>query len=74
MATIKLQSIGTQTAKRADELVVGDITVWNFGMKSEITEIIKITKKTILFGMKSLESDWVGTRRMNKDRLVGIKN
>ena len=39
LGLIRLQGIGCLPAIRAEELQVGDITVWNYGFKEEVIEI-----------------------------------
>jgi len=70
MSTIKLQGIGSTTAKMAQDLKVGDITVWNFGSTAKVLAIAKETAKFITFKIE--ESSGVYTRRLKKDRLVGV--
>jgi hypothetical protein len=45
--TIQLQSYGHAPAKAAGELKEGDITIWNFGVKSEVSAIIRETEKCV---------------------------
>ena len=73
--TVKLQGIsGQQKGTPTKDLRVGDIIIWNFGYKSEVTEIIPSkTGKTITFMLKSLESGNVNSRKMGADRLVVIE-
>ena len=70
MSTIKLQGIGSVTAKPAQDLKVGDITVWNFGSHAKVLSIVKETAKFITFQIE--ESTGVYTRRLRKARLVGV--
>ena len=70
MSTIQLQEIGTVTAKPAQDLKVGDVTVWNFGGTAKVLSIVKETAKFITFQIE--ESTGVYTRRLKKSRLVGV--
>jgi hypothetical protein len=70
MNTIKLQGIGSTTAKMAKELKIGDITVWNFGGTAKVLAIVSETAKFITFKIE--ESTGVYTRRLKKNRLVGV--
>ena len=72
METIRLQAIGYAKAKRAGELQVGDVTVWNYGATEKLIEKVKETAKTVTF--KVLINGRTFERRMNKDRLVGINS
>lgn len=69
MGTIRLQGVGEKPAVPASTLKVGDVTIWNYGCKETITEILKETKASILFAIKC-DSGYVGTRRLRKNRLV----
>ena len=66
METIHLQRIGKVKAKPAGILMPGDVTIWNFGEKAIVREILKETKKTVTVNLDG----WV--RRFNKTRLVGV--
>jgi len=70
MSTIKLQGIGSTTAKMAQELKVGDMTVWNSGGTAKVLAVVSETAKFITFKIE--ESTGVYTRRLKKDRLVGV--
>jgi len=70
MSTIKLQGIGSTTAKMAQELKVGDMTVWNSGCTAKVLAVVSETVKFITFKIE--ESTGVYTRRLKKDRLVGV--
>lgn len=68
--TLHLQGVGIKPAVRAAELESGDVTMWNYGKKETILGIVKETAKTIVFNIKSNDSNYVGTRRLAKDSLV----
>ncbi|MCG7550962.1 hypothetical protein [Pseudoalteromonas sp. Of7M-16] len=72
METIRLQAIGYAKAKRAEDLQVGDVTVWNYGATEKLIEKVKETAKTVTF--KVLINGRTFERRMNKNRLVGINS
>jgi hypothetical protein len=70
--TIKLQGLyGHKEGTEANKLKVGDVLLWNYGYKEQILNITPSkTGKTITLKIKSLESDFIGTRRMSINRLV----
>ena len=71
MDTIHLQGIGEVKAKRAGDLIVGDILSWNHSPRSyEVVDIQPCGKKSIYMTEKSLTTGKVNTRRMLKTRLV----
>ena len=72
MKEVKLISFGQCPAKHASELKPGDITVWNWGITEDIVSKDKETKNQIVFSIKTEEGK-ILHRRLNKDRLVGIK-
>jgi hypothetical protein len=73
MTTIRLQSIGLTKGTEAGNLKKGDVTVWNFGFTETVLEIIKETPKTIVLKIQSDDSGNTHERRLNKNRIVGIK-
>lgn len=77
MNTIQLQSIGKVEAKKASDFKVGEKMKWNFGYTSEVLEIVKETKTQIVVKLNSIDplgrvSDFIGERRLKKERLVAI--
>lgn len=71
---MRLQGIRRELEdKKACDLVVGDIIMWNYGYKSEVTAI-KFTKskKSVILTLKSLNDGIVRDRRMRTDTLVAI--
>lgn len=70
MSTISLQSIGTVSAKPAQDFKVGEVILWNFGSKAKILAVVSQTAKFITFQIE--ESTGVYSRRLKKDRLVGV--
>jgi hypothetical protein len=84
MNTVHLQGIGLMNGKKANELEVGDITVWNYGYLETVVEIIKETAKTITVMMEYKTtltaqrqySKVTGTarspRRFHKDTIIAI--
>lgn len=72
--TIHLQSIGKVRAKQASEIVKGDVLVWNFGMRTLVLEVREISKCFLEVDELSEESGNTTTRRMKKDRLVGLSS
>lgn len=70
MRKVHLQGIGEKPAVTAAELQKGDVTIWNYGYTETILNIAKETEKTITFKIRCNESGYVGTRRLNKSRLI----
>lgn len=72
---IKLQGIsGQQEGTATKNLKIGDVIVWNYGMKSEVVEIIPSkTGKTITFMLKSHQDGEIRSRKMGAERLVVIE-
>ena len=68
--TIQLQSIGTVPAQQASNIKVGTILMWNFGTKETVLEIVNETAKTLSVKIQSV--NYVGVRKLNKNRLVCI--
>lgn len=73
--TVKLQGIsGQQAGTRAKDLKIGDVCVWNYGMKSEVMEIIPSkTGKTFIFKMKSFSDGVIRERKMGANTLVVVE-
>lgn len=73
--TIKLQGIsGQQEGTATKDLKVGDVIVWNYGLKDEVVEIIPSkTGKIITFMLKSHQDGLVRSRKMGADRLVVVE-
>lgn len=73
--TIKLQGIsGQHEGTEAKNLKIGDVIVWNYGMKSEVVEIIPSkTGKTITFMLKSHQDGEIRSRKMGAERLVVVE-
>lgn len=70
---IQLQSVGQVDARKASNLKVGDIIMYNFGHTAKVTKIEPSkTGKTFNVTTKSSESGYVGERKYGADRLVGI--
>ena len=70
MQTIHLQGIGEKPAILAKELKIGDVTIWNYGFTETIIGILKQTTKSIVFQIKSNNTDYIGQRRLYKNTLV----
>lgn len=75
---VQLQSVGKKPAIKAQNLIVGDVMVWNFGSTSKVVEIIPSkTGKTL-----TVITEYVnfkgeveqGKRRFNADRLVVVQD
>ena len=70
--TIQLQGIGIVNAKPAGELVIGDITVWNFGGTAIVLGKVKETAAFVTLLLDEGEHG-VFERKLKKSRLVGCK-
>lgn len=75
-STIKLQSVGEVKAVKADSLQIGDVTLWNFGSKARVVGIDskKQTRCFTVVDLECLESGELHSRKLKKDRLVGIES
>ncbi len=73
--TVKLQGIyGQQKGTATKDLIIGDVCIWDYGMKSEVVGITPSkTGKTIVFQMKSLQDGVIRERKMGADSLVVIE-
>ena len=69
--TMQLQGIGHVVGRPAQEAVVGDVLMWNFGEKDEVLSIGE-TEKFVSLTTRSLSSGYVGTRKLKKTRLICI--
>ena len=70
MKTIHLQGIGEKPAIPAKELEIGDVTIWNYGFTETIIGILKQTTNSIVFQIKSNNTDYIGQRMIYKNTLV----
>lgn len=75
--SIQLIGVGRVRAKPAYMFKVGENMMWNYGSRSKVLAIIDQTPKQIVFAVsgdlsKSESASQSYTRRMKKDRLVGI--
>ena len=70
MQTIYLQGIGEKPSIPDKELKIGDVTIWNYGFTETIIGILKQTTKSIVFQIKSNNTDYIGQRRIYKNTLV----
>jgi hypothetical protein len=68
--TIQLQSIGKMPAQVASNIKVGNVLMWNFGTKETVLDIVNETAKTLSIKIQS--GNYVGVRKLNKNRLVCI--
>lgn len=72
--TIRLQGIGHVSAKPAADLKAGDVTVWNYGHAHEVLSVESVSPAFVVVHMiKEQGAPGVWTRRMKRDRLVGIQ-
>jgi PP-loop superfamily ATP-utilizing enzyme len=72
---VKLQGIcERKEGTKAKDLKVGDVCVWNYGEKSQVTEIIPSkTGKTATYMMKSLSDGQIRNRKMGANTLVVVE-
>lgn len=73
MNTVHLQGIGKFQAKPAVELMVGDVTVWNYGAK-EVVTVVEKRGKSVYVTLKytSMGKEVEGIRRFSQTRLVAF--
>ena len=71
MNKIHLIGYGIADAKKAKEVKNGDTLVWNYGETSVVESIVKETATQIVIEER-YESGKSYTRRMGKERLVGV--
>ena len=65
-----LQGIGAIAGKKAEEIVVGDVLVWNYGYTSEVKAILGETSKTVTLQIE--DGGKLFERKFKKDRYVGF--
>jgi len=70
MSTIRLQYYGMAKAQKAEDFVIGDMMMWNFGAKSIVTGVESETQHFITFILD--EGGKKYSRKMKRDRLVAI--
>lgn len=72
--TVKLQRIsGQQKGTAAKNLKIGDIIIWNYGLKSEVIKVNPSkTGKTIVFMLKSYQDGEIRSRKMRAETLVVV--
>lgn len=71
MNKIHLIGYGKVDAKPAKEVKKGDTLVWNYGTTSVVESIVKETATQIVIEER-YDSGKSYTRRMGKERLVGV--
>jgi len=70
MQTVHLQGIGEVPAVPAGELEVGDVTLWNSGVKETILSIEPSKSGKTFTAEIETPSGYRGTRRLSVTRLV----
>lgn len=77
-STVQLQGVGRVAAKRASDLVEGDVTVWNYGGTYRVLAVEKLSPKFVRLILASEKSP-MGTepgkvwhRRTGIDFMVGV--
>lgn len=71
MAKMHLIGWGDVEAQPAENVKVGDILMWNYGSKSEVVSVDKITAKSITI-IERCSNGKLYQRMMRKNRLVCI--
>lgn len=76
MNTIHLLGHGKQQAKKASEIVCGDVLMWNYGTTAKVIEIVSETANFITikeeYDKVGISGEKVFSRRLKKDRLVAF--
>ncbi len=70
--TVLLTGYGRVPAVTTDQLLVGNITVWDFGVLYEIVEVRNISPKYVVIVKRGLLNRQKMTRRFTKARKVGL--
>lgn len=74
MKTLHLQGIGKMPAINAEKLKPGMVTVWNFGYKEKIKNIVPTKSgKSVKCTIVSMESGKEFIRTLRINRLVAIE-
>lgn len=71
MAKIHLIGWGDVNAQPAENVKVGDTLLWNYGSKSQVVSIDKITAKSITISTRCSDGK-IYQRMMRKNRLICI--
>lgn len=73
--TVKLMGVyGRTDAKPAEEMQVGDIVLWNYGVKGVVLNIVpSASGKTYDITTKTLDTGYISTRRYGAKRLIGVE-
>lgn len=71
MKKIYLIGLGYVDAQPAENIKVGDTLMWNFGFKSEVLSIDKVTAKSITISTKGNDGR-IYKRMMRKGTLICI--
>ena len=69
MESIHLQGVGNFIAKRSEEIVVGDVTVWNDGLTETILGVVRRTPTMTVYSVRS-DDGTTHERKMKNSRLV----
>jgi len=67
-----LQGLGHALGKKAEDIKIGDVLVWNYGATSKVIGFVKETAKFITVEIECKSG--VFERRLKKDRIVAIAN
>jgi hypothetical protein len=69
---MRLQGIGQVASRRASEVKIGDVLMWNFGFTSKVIDLRK-TAKSVIFTTEN-EKGQVFTRKRAADSEVCVKD
>lgn len=68
--TIHLQGIGSHPSKAAGNVQVGDVLVWNYGYKSEVTSVTRTSPQFVAVMLLDWRSGSSDIRRLKLTRQV----
>ena len=74
MQTIHLQGLGSVEAKRADELIVGDLLHYNYTWGQYVVASLERKGKSILITERNVKTGQTHTRRRLATTLVGASS
>ena len=71
--TVTLIGYGLAPAVQAQDLQIGQITVWNYGFKYEVVELTPKAKTQIIAKIVNVDTGIEYTKTMSRTRLVAVK-
>lgn len=72
--TIHLQGIGRVPAKLASDLVVGDVTLWNYGYPAEVVGLEPKGSASIVAVLRDRRTGREDRRTLRRSTLVGVES